>query len=329
MSRWSLEFASGSTLVLRSGVTVIGRSSACDVVLDNPRISRQQLLVLPRAEGVELINVGRQQVTSADDAIDPEHLARDGDPIEIGGTLLAFVRAWRPATAEFRWLVRVDEGPAVKLTHTPFLLGGGDDDDDLRIEGWPRSALRLHEVGPVLIATLECDPDQVLDPEADPSFDADGFARLHDGSRLSLGGVTLEVRSLAETLDQSTHLDGEDGGPRLVRLEPYSRGGILHVHDRHAQHSVYLAGRRFALMRALLAPEPPTLAGELVSVEQLCRAIWPGDPAKDETDFNVLIYRLRRDLVNAGLDVDAVIERARGTGMVRAPIALGAKLRFD
>ena len=95
---------------------------------------------------------------------------------------------------------------------------------------------------------------------------------------------------------------------------------------RGPKRSVYLAARRFALLRALITPEPPARPGELRSVEELCRAIWPDDELKDETDFNVLLYRVRRDLVNAGLDLAEFIERVRGSGMVRSPIAADAEI---
>ena len=95
------------------------------------------------------------------------------------------------------------------------------------------------------------------------------------------------------------------------------------------ERSVYLPRLRFALLRALIAPPPPAAPGDYLDVESLCEIVWPGNHSKTEYDFNVLLHRVRRDLLRAELDVDALIERAHGSGMIRAPAAAEAEVVVD
>jgi len=227
LSRWLLEFESGRRITLRAGVTVVGRSSNCDVVLDDPAVSRRQLLLLPRQDGVEIVNVGRQAASVDGQVFDEPALARSGTHLEIAGVAFGTIQA-------------------------------GD-------------TAREQEASTVL------------------------------GPRVASAPISL-------------------------RLETYARGGLLTLSQGEEQRSCYLASLRFALLRGVLRPPAPAVPGDFVSVEGLCRQIWPEDPHKDDTDFGVLLYRLRQDLQRAGFEPDQLLERARGTGMIRAPLAREAAI---
>ncbi|NVB36340.1 FHA domain-containing protein [Pseudenhygromyxa sp. WMMC2535] len=227
--RWLLEFETGYCISLRAGVTVLGRGSSCDVVLDDPAISRRQLLLLPRAEGVEVVNVGRQVASVDGQAIDAPTLARAGGRLSIAGAPLGTI-----------------------------LVQGSDPSQEASTVLGPRG-------------------------EASPA------------------GLSL-------------------------RLERYARGGLLTLSEADEQRSVYLAPLRFSLVHALLVPSPPASPGDFVSVRELCRQIWPDDLHKDDNDFGVLLHRLRQDLQRADLDPKRLVERARGTGMIRAPLASEATI---
>lgn len=322
MSRWRLEFGAGDQLALRRGVVVVGRSSACDIVLADPAVSRRQLLLHTTADGVVLANVGRQGVSHNGAEIEEPVVAADGDRIGIGGEPFAVLRATEAGDEASRWILRLDGGVALKLRRTPFAVGGGPV-DDLSVEGWPAAALRLHDVDTGVVVELGAGAEALLRAGERAAFDADGFARIAVGDDFRVGGRRFAIVQGSAGLEGSTELHGVEP-PVAVRLEAYRRGGVLSICRGGEATELFLAQRRFALLRALFAPARPAVAGELVPVDALCRTIWPDDPAKDESDFNVLLYRVRRDLLAAGIDADTVIERARGTGMVRAPLGATA-----
>lgn len=304
-------------------MVVVGRSASCDVVLDDPAVSRRQLLLHVTAEGVVVANVGRQGVSRNGAEVDESALAGDGDTIEIGGEPFAVLRRTAAEDGESRWILRLDGGLALKLRRTPFTVGGAAT-DDLCVEGWPAAALTLHEVDTGIIVELGSGSEGLLSGEERAGFDAEGLARVAVGGALLVGGRRFSIVQGGARFEGSTELGGLE--PRSeIRLEAYKRGGVLSVGRGGEATEVFLAQRRFALVRALLAPAEPAVAGDLIGVDVLCGAIWPDDPSKDESDFNVLLYRVRRDLLRAGIDAGELIERARGAGMVRAP--LGARAR--
>jgi hypothetical protein len=318
-----LEFVAGDQLSLRRGVIVVGRSASCDVVLDDPAVSRRQLLLHVTADGVVLANVGRQAVSRNGAEIDDSTLAVDGDRIAIGGEPFAVLRRTTAPDVASRWILRLDGGLALKLRRTPFTVGGGST-DDLTVDGWPPAALSLHDVDTGIIVELGSGSEALLSAEERALFDEDGFARVAVGGGFVVGGRRFAITQGGAPLEGSTECGGE---PRAeIRLEAYKRGGVLSLDRGGAVSEVFLAQRRFALVRALLAPPEPAAAGDLLPVDALCRRIWPKDPHKDESDFNVLLYRVRRDLLRAGIDASEVIERARGAGMVRAPIGERARI---
>ncbi len=303
---------------------VVGRSASCDVVLDDPAVSRRQLLLHVTAEGVVLANVGRQGVSCNGVEIDESALAGDGDAIGIGGEPFAVLRRTTLEGAESRWILRLDGGLALKLRRTPFTVGGGPT-DDLSVDGWPAGALTLHDVDTGIIVELGAGSEGLLRGGERAAFDSDGFARVAVGGVILVGGRRFSIIQGDARLEGSTEIGGTP--PRSeVRLEAYKRGGVLSLGRGGEATEVFLAERRFALLRALFAPAKPAVAGDLIGVDDLCERIWPDDPSKDESDFNVLLYRVRRDLLRAGIDASEVIERARGAGMVRAPLGESARV---
>ena len=239
-------------------------------------------------------------------------LAGDGARVEIADVTIATVRrvASPAEDAGARWFVRVDDGPMLALSGERFTIGGGQ--DDLIIASWAAATLALHVVdGSVVVEAAQ-------GASASPRLDADGFGRLSSGESLEYAGVRVEVVSAGGSeLEESTVQRAR--AQTSVRLEALRRGGMLVIEGCPGATSVFLHRRRCALLRALLSP-PPDAPGGYCSVDALCRQIWPEDPVKDETDFNVLLHRVRQDLLRAGIDVCEWIERARGSGMVRAPI---------
>ncbi len=325
MSGWRLEFATGDGLVLRRGLAVIGRSAACDVVLDDPAISRRQLLLQVASDGVMLVNVGRQAVCHNGQEFDEPTLAVDGDRITIGGEAFAVVRATALSAEPPRWILRLDGGLSIKIRRVPFLVGGGAG-DDLTIDGWPSAALSLHDVGAGLVMELAPAARALLQRGEGAAFDAEGLVRLAVGMRVYVGGRSFSIVATGADLEGSTLLGGEAASAVELRICAHRRGGTLSIQGGGRCSEVVLAKRRFALVRALLCPQKPAMPGDFIGVETLCRVIWPDDPGKDESDFNVLLYRVRRDLLRAGIDASELVERGRCAGVLRSPIAARADI---
>jgi len=203
-----------------------------------------------------------------------------------------------------KWFIRLQQGPLVQITGERFTLGGSRG-DNLLVPKWPATALTLYP-GDSTVAvesTLPC-----------AALDSDGLGQLRAGARVEVGNIHFEVTAADGALERTTVHSTE----KKIRLEPFRTGGLVVLTGFAGEQSVYLAKRRFALLHALLGGQKD---GHSQSVAELCRKIWPGDSVKDETDFNVLLYRLRRDLMRASIDVGTWVERIKGIGRVRAPIA--------
>jgi hypothetical protein len=69
-------------------------------------------------------------------------------------------------------------------------------------------------------------------------------------------------------------------------------------------------------MALLLQPPEPYAAGALLEDDLLIARVWPGQ-ARTRIDLNTLVYRLRRDLVAAGIDASTFVLRAPGGGGTR------------
>lgn len=110
-----------------------------------------------------------------------------------------------------------------------------------------------------------------------------------------------------------------------VVLHPLPRGGHVVFTFRDGVRSVFLPGRRFQLIRSLLVPPAPHVAGELVPNADLIEQVWNDDPALgSRRDLNVLIGRCRQDLTAAGIAAAGLLERSPGGGATRVRLAPGA-----
>jgi len=94
-----------------------------------------------------------------------------------------------------------------------------------------------------------------------------------------------------------------------------------------SSYETYLADRRCDLVATLLQPPGAYSAGELVPDPVVIDKVWPGK-AMGRTDLNVLVHRLRKDLVRCGVDAKLVV-RARGGGATRFALADDAKVTIE
>jgi hypothetical protein len=104
------------------------------------------------------------------------------------------------------------------------------------------------------------------------------------------------------------------------------KGGRLTLGFGAREHTAWLADRRCDLVASLLKPQGAYAPGDVVPDEVLFRRVWPGgEPGR--TELNTLVFRARKDLLKAGLDGAALLERQPGG--VRFRLAARAAVRVD
>lgn len=81
----------GRRLVVGAAGATIGRSRACDVVLEDANVSRRHAEIRPRGGGWIVADLGSTNGVAVNGArIEQAHALRSGDRIELGTTLLTF-----------------------------------------------------------------------------------------------------------------------------------------------------------------------------------------------------------------------------------------------
>lgn len=81
----------GSVLVLHRAVYTLGRREGCDLVLPDPRVSREHARVERDASGTELVDLGSTNGTFVNGQRVGRCRLRNGDRIRLGGVLLEYV----------------------------------------------------------------------------------------------------------------------------------------------------------------------------------------------------------------------------------------------
>jgi hypothetical protein len=82
----------GHELALDQGVVVLGRSSGCDIVVDDPNVSRRHAEVRRLGEGYSLVDLGSTNGTEVNGQRVGETSLMNGDVIGVGTTRLTFER---------------------------------------------------------------------------------------------------------------------------------------------------------------------------------------------------------------------------------------------
>lgn len=296
---------------------LIGRRHDCDIVSDDPSVSRRHALVRITGNGAELVPIGRGPISVNGKSYDKAMPLCDGDKIGVPGIVLEVkLEARRPAAVAAAWLIERRRGGNFGIVHSPFVLGGGAN-DDLIIKRWPAAAMRFHVA------------------QGEVYVEATAAKVTRNGVELPRGSVEalavddqIEFRKETFVLRQAAHdattvAAGPPALPTRVAIEMLPRGGRVVFTIGHRDSAVFLADRRLDLLIALLRPPDGHAAGDFVSDEIVGGIVWPRNPGA-RTDINVLIGRCRGDLVAAGLAGARLIERAPGGGATRIALAPGA-----
>jgi hypothetical protein len=317
-----LVIADGPSRRVGSNGVMIGRQDDCDLVGDDPRLSRRHALVRLSATGAEILPVGKLPIDVNGKSYDQPAELHDGDIIKLPGMqLVVQLAAQRPAP-EAPALFRLERGRggSFGITHSPFVIGGGRS-DDLIVKSWPAGALVLHVAQRELFVEVASgrakrNGEDIANATLEP---------LAPGDTLAYRDQTFAITLAANNSAATTAVAVDGGGlPTRVEIEVLPRGGrvVFSMHD--GKRTVFLHDRRLDLVVALLRPPSGYVAGEFIPDEVVTSIVWPRNPGASRTEINVLIARCRKDLVEAGLAGPRLLQRAPTGGATRIELAPGA-----
>ena len=322
---WWLRAPDGSRRRIGAAGLLIGRRPDCDIVLRAAEASRAQALVHLAGEEPHLVAMGRAPTSVNGQVADGSTKLEPGVTISVPGLeLVVDVEQDDAPAPEPTWVVEHVGGELFGVGSDELSVGGSST-DALSIQGLPDAALKFLSTAGAL--SVELGTDALIDDRQCGVGDIEG---LRSGNVVQVGDHKFRVvtggdQSVKSTAGISTHPDGLDAVPTLARLEFLPRGGRLHLELRGATLSTYLADRRCDLVACLLSPPPPYSAGEYVPDDIVAGRVWPGQ-TKSRTDLNVLVHRVRKDLVRAGVEGCTLLARAPGGGATRFAVASDANV---
>lgn len=321
--RWTKRYwleAPGGRVTIGAWAVLIGRSHDCNIVLEQPDVSRHHLLVRVGQHGPEMLPLGRDPVRLNDSACTELSALRSGDRIGVGAWSFVVGEGeveYSPRTRDVSWFLERQSG-LLHQVRAPVFQVGGDVDDDLTVEGWRRGvfAISLRSGRPVLTPLVEgvtC---------GRPLEEGERFT-LTDGSEITYRGHSLVVRARQAPQATPTFGTAPPSSAVVVALEFLPRGGRLTIDAGGRLRSTLLSDRRCDLVACLLRPPFPFSPGDLVPEEVLCERVWPGEK-NGRMELNSLLYRLRHNLEAEGIDPTPLFERAGGG--LRFCLAPGARV---
>lgn len=303
---------------------LIGRKQDCDLVSDDPSVSRRHALVRLTSEGAEVVPLGRGPVELNGKKLDKPAALADGDELCVPGLVLEIaIDAQRPdKNASASWRLERARGGAFGLVHSPFVIGG-DDSDDLIVKRWPAHALRFHVAQGELY--LEATAAKVTRNGAE--LEVGAMEQLAVGDEVGFRKESFTVRQAPR--DATTAVASLDDLPGQVSIEILPRGGRLVLWTAEGERAVFLADKRLDLVIALLRPPAGFAPGDFIPDEVVRPIVWPRNPGVTRPEINVLISRCRRDLVEAGLAGARLLQRSPGGGGTRFALAPGAVVTVE
>ncbi len=307
-----------------AGGLLIGRQRDCDIVADDPSVSRRHALIRVTGDGAEMVPLGRAPITINGKACDRATALTDGDRIELPAMCLTVVlEIPRPDhTQSTGFALARQRGGSFGISHSPFVVGGGEH-DDLIVKGWPTAAMRFHVAqGGLFVEVTEA---ARLNNQA---LADDGVVELAAGDALAFRKEVFTI-SLVAGGDHTTVVGDKTGLPRQVVVQILPRGGRIVFGLADGERAVFLADRRLDLLVALLRPPAPYSPGDFIPDDVVRPIVWPRNPAVSRPEINMLISRCRQDLVAAGLHGPRLLERAPGGGATRVALAPSAKITVD
>ena len=317
--RCVLDVVDGPSRRVGAGGVLIGRQGDCDIVARDPSVSRRHALIRLTVDGVELVPLGRAPIEVNRAPIERPCGLADGDEVRLPGLALTVaISLPRPEPGPCGFVLERARGGSFGVTHTPFLIGGGER-DDLIVKAWPPRALVLHSAQGELFLEVGAGPVA----RNGVALDGHALATLAPGDVLECRGERLVVGVAGG--DPTTAVAGA-ALPSRIEIELLPRGGRVVLTTGALTRAVYLADRRFDLLVALARPPAGHAAGDWISDDVLRGVVWPRRQAVPRPEINMLISRCRRDLLDAGIAGPRLLERAPGGGATRLAVAPGAEI---
>lgn len=308
----------GGRVLIGPASVLVGRSADCDIVLLDALASLHHALFRAAEEGVEVLPLGRQPVVVNGVERDGPTMLHAGDRVACAGQTFTLVEATptRAPDPDVLWGIERSPGALFRVGYGPFRVGGSGD-DHLMLTAWPDTVFVLLQVGNAL--SLEALREGVT--VAGVVLEVGECVHLAPGARIGYAGQSLRAMALPRDPTKVTATTAKDDAPTAVVLRFLPRGGMLTVHYGPRMRTVYLADRRCDLLACLLQPPMSLVPGDLVPDEALFERIWP-QQSQGRVELNTLVFRTRKDLIKAGMDGAALLERRAGG--VRFLLAPGA-----
>jgi hypothetical protein len=296
---------------------LIGRQQDCDLVGDDPKLSRRHALVRLTTDGAEIVPLGKHGIEINKTVRDRVHALHDGDRIKLPGLeLVVQLTAERPdpdAAATFR-LERA-RGGSFGITHSPFFLGGGAS-DDLIIKKWPEHALALRVAQRELFIEVTAGT-----ATRNGAVVATGtLEQLAPGDHLAYRDEHFVIRQPPSRIAATTDV-AVSPLPLRISIEMLPRGGRVVFAMSDGDRTVFFHDRRFDLIMALARPPGEYQPGDFIPDEVVAGVVWPRNPSASRTEINTLIARCRKDLLEAGLAGPHLVQRAPTGGATRLALA--------
>ena len=308
-----LDLPDGMAVGIGAAGVLVGRHRECDIQLADESASRRHALLRVALDGVELIALGRQPVHVDDRPCSTVQTVHDGTRLGFPG-FACHVRIERAHEA-----VRIDYvlrrgGERFPIRTSPFVVV---------VAGWPEDAVRFHTAQGLLFVELG-EPGRLDGVE----LEAGVPAAVAVGSTLVYRDHTFVIEHASDD-NASTVVTPSPMRATGVVLQPLPRGGRVTFKFGDGDRTVYLPGRRFRLISTLVMPPKPHVAGDYIPDHELVSLVWnDNDEVGGRTDINVLLTRIRQDLVAAGIAATALLERAPGGRATRIVLAPGASIEL-
>lgn len=316
----------GPRVKVKPGGSFIGRGDVCEIGFpaDERAIHREHAFIKPTRGGLAVEKRGTNPVLVNGEPIGQLYVLTPGDVLGIGRFRLEVVGPPPVDAASPReperpsWLLSGYGDSIVRIA--PRLSVGGGALDDLRIDGWPESALVFYEA----------DGTVVLDARAPVwlegrSLSADAIEELRSGDRVRFRDTTLQLLASTGGSGATTIVEAADAPPRALTLvwEPDDSGRLI-AQYAHVTKEVQLATKRARLLEILMDPPDGFHPGETVPDKAVVEHVWRDVPYQGRLSINTLLRRLRIDLLEKNINARKLL--LKGGGGVRLDVSEGTQL---